>query len=317
MPGSDGGAGVTIIVVAYNHGTYLPELLASIEAQEAPPQHVVLCDDHSSDASADVLREWSQRVSIPTHLALNETNMGLTATLNAALALVRTPYYAYISGDDVMSPTRLGRQVALIEETDAAMVYSDARVIDSQGRRQAPDFIEWYLGPGIDPDDRFEALLRIGNWIPAPSILLRTEVVRSLGGYDSSLFFEDFDLWLRIARRHEITHLREPLVSFRRLDDSLGSTKFADDNDDWQWAKVRIRSKHFGAGRESDRVIATVIRPWLVNLAARDHDRRTLARLFRRSAVAAPGRASLQWATLASIPGPWLSRAARRRRAGY
>lgn len=307
-------SGVSLIVVAYEHAEYLPDLLISIDAQERRPTHVLLCDDWSSDASRTIMSAWAADTDLVTSLMFNSENKGLTVTLNEALERVDTPYFAYISGDDFMHSYRLQRQVAVMLSSGAAMVYSDAYVVGPDGGRQEHDFIEWFLGPDTAPTDTFENLLRIGNWIPAPSVLLDTEIVRALGGYDGTLFFEDFDMWLRIAREYSFTHCDEPLVSFRRVETSLGTSKFRDDNDEWQWAKVEIRAKHFGAGRDTDRIIAETIRPWLVNLAARSQDRRRLALLFRRSAFAFPSRAAIAWALLATIPGPWLARAACRRR---
>ncbi len=47
-------------------------------------------------------------------LLLAEHNRGLTATLNAALAHVETPHYAYIAGDDLMRADRLERQLPVL-----------------------------------------------------------------------------------------------------------------------------------------------------------------------------------------------------------
>lgn len=309
--------GVTVIVVAYNHEAYLPDLLSSLDAQTVPPAEVLLCDDVSHDRSRDVMREWARATAVPARLLFNERNLGLTATLNAALAAVETPWYAYISGDDVMMPRRLEKQLALATEGDPAFVYSDALVVDGAGRTIESSFIR-SMGPrGVVPHDDFLTLLRAGNWIPAASVLLRTEAVRSAGGYDEELFFEDYDLWLRLARRHAFVHTDDALVAFRSLDTSLGSTRFRDEDDGWQWAKVRIRAKHLGFSRDSDRLIAELISPWLVTLAARGHSRSALAGLFRRCARIRPTTGSLAWAGLASLPsgGPLRVAAMRARRA--
>lgn len=306
---------VTLIVVAYNHERFLPALLESIDAQLRPPERVILCDDRSTDGSRQLLRAWAAETSIPVDLRLNDTNEGLTRTLNAALELVATPFYAYISADDVLEPTRIRAQSQALALTDHAFVYSDARVIDEDGAEVGDSFVALFLGAGVEPTDTFEALLTRGNWIPACSVMLRTEAVRAAGGYDEDLFFEDYDLWLRLSRRGTFGRVPSREVRFRRVGDSLGSTRFDDTDDGWQWAKVRIRAKHLGVGRDVDRVVVGMLRPWLITLAARGHPRADIAPILRTSFVRAPGAAALAWAVVATVPVPGLlQRLARQRR---
>lgn len=300
------GSAVTLIVVAYNHGRFLPALLESIDAQVRAPDHVILCDDHSTDGSRALLKEWAARTPISVDLRFNEMNRGLTPTLNAALALVTTPLYAYISGDDAMEPTRVQTQTRALALSSHDFIYSDARVIDEVGNVVSDSFIGMFLGPNVEPTNTFEALIERGNWIPACSVMLRTEAVRAVGGYDEDLFFEDYDLWLRMSRRGTFADVPSTEVRFRRVGDSLGSTRFNDADDRWQWAKVRIRAKHLGVSKDVDRVIVEMLRPWLITLAARGHRRDDLAPILRTSFLRAPGFAALAWAVVASLPVPGL-----------
>jgi glycosyltransferase involved in cell wall biosynthesis len=306
---------VTVVVVSYNHEPFLPDLLESIESQTVAPVQVIICDDASTDRSAGVIREFSRTTHLETHLHLATENIGLTRTLNRAIAEVATPYFAYISGDDVMGHQRIERQLALFETSfpNCAFVYSDALRIDAAGCLLPKTFFELFRTEAVS--DNFASLLR-GNWIPAASVMMRTETVREVGGYDEDLFFEDHDMWLRLARDYTFTHTPETLVSFRELDSSLGHRKFRDHDNDWQWAKTAIRAKHFGADPETDRVIADTISPWLVTLAARRENPRRLAPLFRSVAAVDKSVASRALAALATR-APWaLGTLARTRRKG-
>ena len=193
---------VTVIVVSYNHFAFLPTLLESIGAQSVQPALTILCDDASTDGSPQVLADFAARTFLRTRLELNEGNRGLTPTLNAALAHVRTPYFTYISGDDYMFGDHLATQLARLgEEPDLAFVYSDAIRVDSAGTVLGSTFFE-SIGRGEGDDDDFRSLLR-KNWIPAASVVANTAAVRAAGGYDESLFFEDYDLLLG-RRTYEI-----------------------------------------------------------------------------------------------------------------
>jgi GT2 family glycosyltransferase len=297
--------GMTLIVVAYNHSRFLPALLASIDSQTQKPDRVILCDDVSVDDSRAVLSEWARHSGLDVETRFNASNLGLTPTLNLALAEVTTPYYAYISGDDVMEPTRVANQLAILAASDHAFVYSDATVVDEDDLVVSSSFFSEFLGRD-DPEDTFDSLLTKGNWIPACSVMLRTAAVRQIGGYDEALFFEDYDMWLRLARIGTFTHTPAPEVRFRRVGTSLGSSRFDDADDGWQWAKIHIRTKHLGRDKETDRIIVDQVGPWLVTLAARGHPRNELASLMRSSFTRSPSLATLRWAAVASVPLPWV-----------
>lgn len=272
-----GGApgGVTVIVVTYRHETFVDQLLGSLSAQTVPPQRVILCDDASPDDSASRLRQWAAASPLDTVLLLNDENRGLTATLNAALAHVGTPYYAYISGDDLMRADRLERQLpVLAARPDLAFVYSDAEVVDEEGAVVGTSFVRRFEPLG--DADTFDELLR-GNWIPAPSVLARTSAVREVGGYDEALFLEDHDLWLRLASRFAFTHVDEALVSWRQVPTSLGARMFRDEDTEWALTRIRIRAKHWGRDPRTDAVVTDAVRPQLLALARRGVPARTLS----------------------------------------
>lgn len=290
---------VTVIVVTYNHEDFVAQTLSGIAEQEHIAR-VILCDDASPDGSADVMRSWARGASIPTTEMFAVTNRGLTATLNNALALVDTPYYTYISGDDLMFPGRIAAQRECLEaRPDLSFVYCDARRIDEYGNRLETDFLAMDLGDR-EPVDDFESLLR-GNWIPAVSVMLRTEAVRSVGGYDEDLFFEDYDLWLRLATRGPFARVDGALVGFRELPTSLGHTRFRDDDLEWHRAKVQIRQKHFGRDGRHDRIIASIIRPWLLTIAERGGSTSELVSVWWRVALADRTLLSLGYAASATL----------------
>jgi glycosyltransferase involved in cell wall biosynthesis len=297
-----GGApgGVTVIVVTYRHERFVDELLGSLAAQTNPPQRVILCDDASPDDSAGRLRAWAAATPLDTVLLLNEENRGLTATLNAALAHVDTPYYAYIAGDDLMRADRFERQLPVLDADPAlAFVYSDAEVVDEGGAVVGASFVSRFEPLGAE--DTFDGLL-VGNWIPAPSVLARTAAVRAVGGYDETLFLEDHDLWLRLAGRFTFTHVDDALVSWREVSTSLGARMFRDEDDEWALTRIRIRAKHWGRDPHTDSIVTDAVRPQLLALARRGVPARTLAP-FLAQVARVDGRATSRAYALVAATG--------------
>ena len=262
-----------------------------------PPWRVILRDDASGDDTVEHLERWAARSPIETLLLVNPTNRGLTATLNAALDQVRTAHYAYISADDVMRHDRVEKQLTLLlERPDVAFVYSDARMVDEEGVDVEPSFVARHAR-GLDVSDDFESLLQ-GNWIPAASIMCRTGVVRELGGYDEDLFFEDYDLLLRLASGHPFGHVAEPLVDFRTVGTSLGTQRFRIDRVDWMWARVVIWAKHLDRDPVTRSVVALKMRPVLISLATKGEQADRLAPYFRAVAEVDRGWRSRAYAAV-------------------
>lgn len=223
---------VTVIVIGYNHDRYIGDCLDSVRTQTASPDRVLVADDASTDDSREIVDAYLAKYPGWAEFFPNPQNRGLTPTLNRMLAMVDTEFVTYISADDLMLPTRLERHASLMTETGATLAYSDAIVIGADSHEIHPSSkIEF---PWPDEPGRSEATaenLLAANWIPAASMFLRTEELRRAGGYADAIFFEDFELLVRLAcQGARFAYIDEPLVAVRRLDTSLGATGFDRDN---------------------------------------------------------------------------------------
>lgn len=258
---------VTVIVVTYNHANYVLETLDSIAAQTLQPTKLILVDDASSDDTVQIVESWNEQHGGKATVLAHVTNTGLCRGLNEALNLVRTSLYAYISGDDRMAPQRLELQVKrwVDDGGRAAGVYSNARRIDEAGQELQPDYRTEHFWPEVLEGKVHAELLR-RDWMPAASLLLSTEAVRKVGAYDERWFFEDYDLLLRLAREHRFLVVDEPLVDFRTLPTSLGSTRFNDGDTGFLAARVGIWSAQYGVTPEGDAWLRRSLPPLAIRL---------------------------------------------------
>ncbi|GAA2127171.1 glycosyltransferase family A protein [Nocardioides bigeumensis] len=302
---------VTVVVAAYNHAGLLRKALDSVAAQTLEQVALVVTDDASRDGSAEVATAWLAETGRAARTVFHEHNAGICRTFNEALALVRTPFYTVMSADDRMLPDRLAVQVELLRSAgpDAVAAYSDAWLIDEHGRRTGGRFSDSYRFAGrAMPEGPIFGELCHGNWIPAPSVLLRTSAVRDVGGYDESLSFEDYDLWLRLSRRHHFVLAPEPLVEYRvsagqaTAGLSASMTMGVD--------LTRARVKNLGIDRDADRVILDEAEGKLRHAYLSGVAAATLAPALRTVARHRPTPATLALATASSlrVPGHLLGR---------
>jgi glycosyltransferase involved in cell wall biosynthesis len=255
MSAAESGPVVTIVVACYNHERYVGQSLESVFAQDHPSVDIIVTDDASQDgtqAAVDaILRNHDRAVRTVFHAE----NRGLCATLNEALALVKTPFVAILSADDWMAPNRISTQLAAMEAApqDCALVYSDMHIVDAEGGDTGKLYS--HLVP-INPPDSTGMMgsLFERNYIPAPSVLARTDCLRDVGGYDESLPIEDYDMWLRLARYYSFTFCPEPLI-FYRVHGSSMTAMFNSMEPSLSYVHLKILQKHRGVNEDLDRII--------------------------------------------------------------
>ncbi|MGO2748666.1 MAG: glycosyltransferase family 2 protein [Pseudoclavibacter sp.] len=261
---------LTLVIVGYRHERYVTKLLETVEKQTMLPKRILLVDDDPAGGTADVAESYLVHSPLQVEITRNEVNRGLCTSLNAALAEINTEYYAYISADDWMRPARIERQFEAISAapSTAALVYSNAIRVDETDRELPEDFKTAYEWPTHRTGNVYTEMSAY-NWLPAPSVMLRTQAVRDVGGYDPELFFEDHDLWLRLAVDHDFLCVDEPLVAFRELGSSLGHQQFQTDNPKFVVAYLQILAKQLGIRPEIDadmlpRLWSLALRLWRI-----------------------------------------------------
>ena len=99
-------------------------------------------------------------------------------------------------------------------------------VVDAEGRPARRSYLDYLLG-GAAPPHHGDLFVRImaHNFLPAPAVMLRRSAIVEVGGYDESLFYEDFDMWLRLSFRFHFTYLPGRLVRYRAHESSMSRSR--------------------------------------------------------------------------------------------
>jgi glycosyltransferase involved in cell wall biosynthesis len=119
----------------YNGAVYLAEQLASIAAQDCPPDELVVCDDASDDATPEILAEFSAQAPFPVRFERNRQNLGSRANFQQAIERCRGNLIALADQDDVWLPQKLRRlRESLQNHPSAAFAFSDAMLVDAERR---------------------------------------------------------------------------------------------------------------------------------------------------------------------------------------
>lgn len=247
---------VTVIALCYNHARFLRETLESIRAQTYEAIQWIIVDDASQDGSPAVIRQWVSDRGIDCTLLLHERNMGICASLNDGLSHAKGEYVAIVATDDVWLPEKISLQVAAMEAlpSHVGVVYSDAAVVDEQGRALRPSILAWWGFEEPPQGDIFHQLLEL-NPVPAPTALIKRACFDVVGGYDETLAFEDLDMWLRTSRHFHFAYVGGVVALYRQVGTSMlhvQSSRILE-------SSVRARLKWLGSGPESDRLLRRTV----------------------------------------------------------
>lgn len=192
---------ITLIVAAFNAAETLPRALDSVIPQQHLDWRIIVVDDGSTDATAQIANDYATRSSRIT--VIRKQNGGAGAARNAALLHVTTEYVGYLDSDDELAPPWSRQMLALMNRSPNRDIYSSDGLMVYANAPSEPVF-----GYGCDTSLTIDDLLTECR-ILGGGALMRTDVLRALGGFNEDSYGEDYDLWLR-ALAAGYTHAATP-----------------------------------------------------------------------------------------------------------
>ncbi|WP_426490578.1 glycosyltransferase family 2 protein [Hymenobacter sp. 102] len=219
---------VSFGVASYNNSKYVLQTLNSIKNQTYKNFEIVIVDDCSVDNSIDVINNWiKNNYNLKVSLVCNKRNNGICKVWNQLVLASNGEYISIIASDDYYYPDKLAVQVPILNSMpDIGMVTSPVSYVSEVG-----DIIEEkvygafcdYLNTSTKEEAYIEMLKM--NYVSTMGTLIRKKCFDKVGLYDETLAYEDWDMWIRIAKQFKIWF--SPIVSaaYRRHDKSISSTR--------------------------------------------------------------------------------------------
>jgi GT2 family glycosyltransferase len=195
---------VTVLTPARNAERYIEETIQSLRSQSYPRiEHIVLSSG-STDRTEEIAAAHAPFVRLVT-----DPLQGQAEKFNRGLELARGEIIGWLSADDLYLPGATSHAVAeLTADSSLAMVYADYVEIDERGERlRELHCVEFDL----------DVQLNVRNLVSQPTVFMRTEALRALGGLDTSYrHAQDYELWIRMGERYRIRHVPEYWAAYRR-----------------------------------------------------------------------------------------------------
>lgn len=202
---------VSVVIPAYNTSSFICTTLRSVLISTFRDLEIVVVDDGSTDATAEMVDAFDSRVRL-----VRQANAGVSVARNSGIQSSDSELLAFLDSDDVWHPQKLELQLRALEHNPKyAMAYSEFLPWDGEsplcwspipdGDRLVADLSGWIYHHLI-----------LTNWALPSTWLMRRTVVDSVGGFEAGMSMgEDWDLIIRISREFQIAKLASPLVRYR------------------------------------------------------------------------------------------------------
>jgi len=219
MGGAGAQAGIAVVIPFCGPRGHLRASLASVLEQTVPVSEIWVVDDGSPDPLSPSDLVADDRL----HL-IRQENRGPASARNLAMRQAGGDWIAFLDADDRWHPRKLEVQLA------AAARQPAAALIATRCRRwseeDADSLEQWLAGTPGRPAEESVGLhdLLAGNPIPNSSALVRRSAIAEIGEQDEAreaISVEDWDYWLRIARRHLLVQVSAELVLWYRHPEAL------------------------------------------------------------------------------------------------
>lgn len=193
---------VSVVLPTYNRGWIVEQAIDSVLDQDYKNVELIVVDDGSIDDTPQLLSAYGDRLRF-----IRQENQGVSAARNTGIRASGGDLIALLDSDDAWLPGKVTAQVnffrahpdALICQTEEIWIRNGVRVNPGQRHRKEAGMI-------------FERSLALCLVSPS-AVMMRRSLLDEVGCFDETLpACEDYDLWLRIAWKHPIHLINQPLI---------------------------------------------------------------------------------------------------------
>ena len=215
---------ISVIMPAYNSEKYILKAIHSVMNQTYSDWELIVIDDGSVDSTVDIVREISANEP-RIQLYINQSNMGVSKTRNRGFDLAQGKYIALLDSDDIWHTDKLEKQLALLKEKKADVVYSSYCMVSED----IPDKQKKYIVPvQISYSD-----MLCENFVGCSTVLMRSEIAK-MYCFDSAFFHEDYVLWLNLLKNGcSFVGCTEILVDYTVVSNSRSHNKIKAAKNRW------------------------------------------------------------------------------------
>lgn len=204
---------VSAIIPTYNRAHIICEAVDSVLTQTYPDIEVIVVDDGSKDDTLARLQQYGDKIRV-----ISQANAGPAAARNRGIADARGDLVAFLDSDDIWLPTKIERQVALMQQVGASVPCCLCNIMMKWNSGDRASFDIALLKPSADegvwlnPDEVLATRFVLFN----QGVMIRREVIERIGIFDESIrYLEDVEFPQRLSLEGPWAFIETPLVVWR------------------------------------------------------------------------------------------------------
>ena len=210
---------VSVNIPCFNSASFIEETLNSVLSQTYADFEIIVTDDGSTDYTGRIVNSFGDnRIKY-----FYKNNEGLSETRNKGIFASSGQYIAFLDHDDMWLPRKLEKQVAMLEEGDLGLVFSDCYILRDGKKEKMTYFDRCRPERGVVFED---LLLESSNFIPLSTVVMRRDAFKTIGHFKSEFRIgEEYELFLRAADKYRFDYIDEPLATYRIHEDNFSDRK--------------------------------------------------------------------------------------------
>lgn len=207
---------VSVILTTYNRPNQLSKAIQSVLKQSYKNFEIIIVNDGGVDVT-DIVNEHNKNGDII--YVKHEVNKGPSSARNTGIKMARGKYITYLDDDDIFYFDHLQTLVSFLESTEFRVAYTDANrsvysVID--GKYVLREKTKYFSG------DFDSNRILVENFIPILCVMHERSCIEEVGMFDETLrSHEDWDLWIRMAKKFSFGHIPQVTCEFSWVEDDL------------------------------------------------------------------------------------------------
>jgi glycosyltransferase involved in cell wall biosynthesis len=206
---------VVALVPTWKASAFIATTLDALAAQTYPNLEILISDDASPDATADLSERYAAR-DARFRVIRQPRNLGWTGNVNALLREARGDYLVFAFQDDLFAPAYIERCVAALEEKpQAILAFTDITLANQDGSVEHLTFTALDGVTGRLQRARLVARLPAVWWIPNRGVF-RAHAASEIGGlhrHRAGEFSADWPWLLHMSLLGEFVRVPELLCT--------------------------------------------------------------------------------------------------------
>lgn len=216
---------VSVVLTSYNHEKYLREAIDSVLNQTFTDFEFIIWDDCSTDKSWEIIKSYSD-----SRIKAYRNKRNQRGLINLAIKQgLRGEYIAIHHSDDVWEPTKLEKQVKILNKNPKiGAVFTQVNLINENGALfddKSHPYFNVFKQKNKSRHQWLRSFFLKSNTLCHPSVLIRKKCYLDCGLYSRGLAqLPDFEMWVRLLLKYEIYIIQEKLIQFRILNNNKNTS---------------------------------------------------------------------------------------------